>query len=292
MKLSRPDNERALQIYKTFTAQTEDVLQFLDVAARFEAATHLEIPSLQHASTDLTHLLEDDLNDADVERRHREYLEGKEATDRGSQTPSTTHTSAKTALASKPMPSLPKVETESETQAPLLDLFESIESPQILQMSFQAGQQQQRQQSGFYPQQSNFEQQPLLPQQAGFPQPVDMGSAFSLQASYPLTQPLPQVRTTFGSYSPQLQSHGLRSSSEPISQNNIAMFPQLPSLSCAQPLQPHSTNPFRQRMIAPSPTGTTVVPGSLQRPEMDPFDSASAALLPQREQSRPPTAHH
>lgn len=76
-EMSRPDSERALEIYKTFTSQTEEVVAYLGVARRFEAATRLEIPKLKHASTDLTRLLEDDLNDPDFDLRRNEYLAQK-----------------------------------------------------------------------------------------------------------------------------------------------------------------------------------------------------------------------
>ena len=76
-EMSRPDSERALEIYKTFTAQTEEVVSYLGVARRFENATRLEIPKLKHASTDLTRLLEDDLNDPDFDLRRNEYLAQK-----------------------------------------------------------------------------------------------------------------------------------------------------------------------------------------------------------------------
>ncbi len=81
--MSRPDSERALQIYKTFSAQTEEVVKFLGVARHFEYATRLEIPNLKHASTDLTQLLEDDLKDPDFDQRRREYQLQKRRKDSG-----------------------------------------------------------------------------------------------------------------------------------------------------------------------------------------------------------------
>jgi len=109
--MSRPDSERALKIYKTFSAQTEEVVKFLGVARHFEAATRLEIPNLKHASTDLTRLLEDDLNDPDFDIRRREFQVQKDAKRSGR----STSTAPKiTADKSKPV----KNNTTSQSAAP------------------------------------------------------------------------------------------------------------------------------------------------------------------------------
>src|SRR4051794_6793307 len=99
--MSRPDSIRALAIYKTFTKQTEEVVQFLGVARHFQSATRLEIPKLKHASTDLARLLEDDLNDPDFDLRRREYLAKK-----GVRVPPSMEASANND-APKPAPSAP-----------------------------------------------------------------------------------------------------------------------------------------------------------------------------------------
>lgn len=120
-EMSRPDSEHALRIYKTFTVQTEEVVKVLHVARRFEAATRLEIPDFEHASTDLTRLLEDDLNSPDFEVRRREYLAAKEAKRRGGPIYSTCSTPNKTALTSKPMLSLLQTQAETKSAAASLD---------------------------------------------------------------------------------------------------------------------------------------------------------------------------
>jgi hypothetical protein len=191
--MSRPDSERALQIYKTFTAQTEEVVKFLGVARHFEAATRLEIPKLKHASTDLARLLEDDLNDPDFDLRRKEYLAQKEAKKSGrSGTSSASKLTASASKAdtskssSKPEQAAPKQESKGPP-ADLIDFFGSIEQNQQPmaqsapmqqpnfqqpQMQFQQTGFQPQQPSAFYPQQTGYTQQP---QQTGFSQPSTLG---------------------------------------------------------------------------------------------------------------------
>ena len=79
MELSRPDAQRALSIYKTFTKQTDKVVQYLSIARHYEHATRLEIPTIKHAPTGLAAQLEAYLNDADFEINRRQYLVQAEA---------------------------------------------------------------------------------------------------------------------------------------------------------------------------------------------------------------------
>ena len=287
-EMSRPDSERALEIYKTFTSQTEEVVAYLGVARRFEAATRLEIPKLKHASTDLTRLLEDDLNDPDFDLRRNEYLAQKH--------PGRGRTSSYGG-GSRPAPS-PKTTSNRPQTAPkpekkpdppeLIDFFGSIEEPatQENQMRQQQLQHQQNmafqqagfqpQQTGFQPQQTGFYQQQTgfqQPQQTGFQQPQQTGfqqSAFGgsfsqqsqnlfgqPQAPQPL-QPTP-TGAGFAGYTAQPQSYGYQNNLASIPQSNVASFP--PQQQPQQPqqpqqLQPQPTNPFRQSMMMSMPTGS------------------------------------
>ncbi|KAJ5468294.1 hypothetical protein N7475_006046 [Penicillium sp. IBT 31633x] len=168
-EMSRPDSVRALAIYKTFTKQTEEVVQFLGVARHFQSATRLEIPKLKHASTDLARLLEDDLNDPDFDLRRREYLAKK-----GVRIPPSMENSA-TSDVSKPMPNAPMQTQPKQAEQPkpvpvdLIDFFDSIEENQQPmgqpQTQYQQPGFQQQSQQSFYPQQSGFQQQPQAIQQ-------------------------------------------------------------------------------------------------------------------------------
>lgn len=293
--MSRPDSERALAIYKTFTKQTEEVVQFLGVARHFQSATRLEIPKLKHASTDLARLLEDDLNDPDFDLRRREYLAEKGIKKEG-RAPTSGVESAKaepsSSNQSKPMSNQPKQpETQKQPPADLIDFFESIEQNQqpmaqptgtpYQQTGFQ---QQQQPQQAFYPQQTAFPQQPQVTgygQQnlygPGLPQ-QNTGNPFGQQQIPPQPQPLQSMPTGagFGGYTAQPQSYGFQSQLAPIPQDAVPSFPQQPQqLQQPQALQPQhtGTNPFRQSMMMNNPTGgAPAAPAApLQRQNTNPF---------------------
>ncbi|KAL9005001.1 MAG: hypothetical protein Q9188_002215 [Gyalolechia gomerana] len=149
-EMSKYDAERAFKIYRTFSKQTDQVVQFLSVARQYENATRLEIPKLKHAPTSLTSSLEEYLNDADFEVNRRQYLaqqeakKGKKPTasiptkstpDMNKNVPNKDFPSSKlaaTAPAAKPQ--------EAKGPAPdLIDFFDSIEQKQQ-PMTFQAQQ--------------------------------------------------------------------------------------------------------------------------------------------------------
>ncbi|KAF3387743.1 hypothetical protein F1880_000618 [Penicillium rolfsii] len=310
-EMSRPDSERALAIYKTFTKQTEEVVQFLGVARHFQSATRLEIPKLKHASTDLARLLEDDLNDPDFDLRRREYLAGKGIKKDGRAATS----GAESAFAepsssnhSKPVPQPPKP-AEAPKQAPtdLIDFFESIEQNQqpMAQPAGVAYQQtgfqpQQQPQQGFYPQQTGFPQQP---QATGYGQQNQYGQGFAQQNTgnpfgqqqiQPQAQPLQSMPTGagFGGYTAQPQSYGYQTQLAPIPQNAVPSFPQQPQqLQQPQALQPQhtGTNPFRQSMLLNNPTGgAPPAPASpLQRQNTNPFAKRLSMAQPNYNQGAP-----
>ncbi|KAL3446544.1 ANTH domain-containing protein [Aspergillus insuetus] len=313
-EMSRPDSERALEIYKTFAAQTEEVVKFLGVARHFQSATRLEIPKLKHASTDLTRLLEDDLNDPDFNLRRREYLarQGKGGS-------SSAFTAAASSTENKPTtntettPARPKTEPSQQTKtnpSNLMDFFDSIEAPaqpqQQLQQQPQAMQFQQMgfpgQQPGFYPQQQGFpQQQPgFPPQQTGFeqqPQSTGYGQPgpfgpFAAQNPNQFGQqqvPAPLQATPtgagFGGYSPQTQAQVYQSQLPPIPQNNVAAFPQQQLSPNA--LQPQTTNPFRQSMLMSAPTGSASPASPISRQNTNPFAKRLSTVNPSFSPSAP-----
>ncbi|KAJ5669071.1 hypothetical protein N7462_010141 [Penicillium macrosclerotiorum] len=290
-EMSRPDSERALAIYKMFTKQTEDVVQFLGVARHFQSATRLEIPNLKHASTGLAELLEADLNDPDFDLRRREYLAGKgiKKEGRAPTTVATPSASNEPQSTSKP----PKLPEPQKAPAPdLIDFFESIDQNQQ-PMTQQPGMQyqqtafQQQPQQVFYPQQTGYPQQPQVtgygqqnPYGQGFPQ-QNTGNPFGQQqVQQQVQQPAPPLQATptgagFGGYTPQPQQYGYPGQLAPIPQNGVATFPQQQPAQQLQPLQPQTTgtNPFRQSMLlAQQQTGGPPPPAApLQRQNTNPF---------------------
>lgn len=301
-EMSRPDSERALQIYKTFTAQTDEVVKFLGVARHFEAATRLEIPKLKHASTDLARLLEDDLNDPDFEIRRKEYLAQKEARKKGTTSASSKSAGNESKSANSNSNSESKsdqAEQKRENKGPpqdLIDFFESIEQNQQpmaqlpMQQPFQQPQMQfqqtgfQPQQPGFMPQQPGFQQQP---QQTGFGQPTGFGGSFGQQVNNPFAQqqppqPLQPTPTGagFGGYTAQPQSYGFQTTLSSIPQNGVATFPQQQQpMQTGQPQQ--STNPFRQSSLVSTPTGN-----QLNRQNTNPFARRMSIANPQFQQNQ------
>ncbi|THC98901.1 hypothetical protein EYZ11_001614 [Aspergillus tanneri] len=297
-EMSRPDSERALEIYKVFTTQTEEVVKFLGVARHFQSATRLEIPKLKHASTDLTRLLEDDLNDPDFDLRRRDYLasKGKSGGPAPKVTASNTGgTGNRVVNNSNPAPprpqtadpSLPKKETPSD----LIDFFDTIEpTPQTMatqqfhqpqfQQQPQAMQFQQtgfqQQQPGFYSQQTGFQQ---ATQQTG----VAQAGSFVQQNHNPFgqqqaPQPLQATPTGagFGGYTPQPQTYA-QTGLAPNPQTHLSPFPQQ-----QQPQQQQqTTNPFRQSMLMSTPTGSSLSPTQLNRMSTNPFARRLSVANPQ-----------
>ncbi|KAE8354001.1 ANTH domain-containing protein [Aspergillus coremiiformis] len=303
-EMSRPDSERALEIYKTFAQQTEEVVKFLGVARHFQAATRLEIPKLKHASTDLTRLLEDDLNDPDFDQRRREYLFRKGGK---SGSPGPTFASGPTAAAgnrsvSNPNPPRPQAQPapqKKDNPADLIDFFDSIDpQPTAQQNPMQQAQatQFQPQQPAFYPQQTGFQQQA---QPTGFGQPMPVGDPFAQPSTNPFGPPQAQQQQPlqptspgagFGGYSGQPQTYGFQGNIAPIPQDNGGPFsPQQQPMSSAQ-LQPQSTNPFRQSMLMSTPTGTGLSTSQLNRQSTNPFARRlSSVNPPQFNGGTPPT---
>ena len=240
-EMSKVDAERALNIYKTFSKQTDNVVAFLGVARQYESATRIVIPKLKHAPTGLTASLEEYLNDPDFEINRRQYLAQQEAKKNGKARPF-----------DKPKPSeLPAVPSEPKAQAQtkqepkklekdLIDFFASIEDvgqnqqtmaqhPPQTYPNTQFPQQQFQQQTGLFQPQTAFPQQQVAsPQQYGNPFGQPNGDIFGQQQ---LQQPQ-QIQTNFtgvgfGGYTPQpqQQSYGFQPTLSSIPQNGTAAFP-------------------------------------------------------------------
>ncbi|MCJ1471931.1 hypothetical protein MMC13_000572 [Lambiella insularis] len=170
-EMSKYDADRALGIYKTFSKQTNEVVDFLGVARQYENATRLEIPKLKHAPTSLTSSLEEYLHDPDFEINRRQYLAQQEAkkggkfSSKGNREPLSDFgkLSINKASSSQSFPETkpsqaPVTKQEPKGPAPdLIDFFESIEQnqqpmaafPQQQISNFQSVPQYQYQQQGF-----------------------------------------------------------------------------------------------------------------------------------------------
>lgn len=272
-EMSRPDAERALEIYKTFGKQTDQVVQYLSLARQYETSTRLEVPKLKHAPTTLTASLEEYLNDPDFEINRRQYLAQQEAKRTGkpmpvsttTKTSSTTHERPVKTESTFPAPANKPVQAAPKGPAPdLIDFFESIEQNQ--QPMAQPNQPPQQFQQGFAPQ-PQYAQFQAAPQQTGY------NPFFQSQMmQQPQVQQQPQLQTDFtgagfGGYGAQPQqpqqanAFQLSSPLSSIPQNGVADFQNPGQLqSPVQHLQPQqtSTNPFRQSMMPTGPSSPPV----------------------------------
>ena len=297
--MSKYDAERALTIYKTFTKQTNLVVEFLSTARHYENATRLEIPKLKHAPTSLTASLEEYLNDPDFETNRRQYLaqqDGRKANkksainaaadsgfksqpiNKGSS--NTGFSESKPAQATEPTKSLPK------SPAPdLIDFFDSIEQNQTTMAT------QSQQQVPQYQPAPAFSQSQQISQQTGFPpqqaQQV-FGQQQAQQTGFGLQQAQPTGFASVQGFGPQnaqqapsqTQNNGFVGSSNPFGQ------PQT-----QQPVQPNFTGvgfggytnqPLQQQQdifAVPQNNGTAVSPQQ-QPPQQQQFNHSQQAFAP------------
>ncbi|KAG5935045.1 hypothetical protein E4U53_000538 [Claviceps sorghi] len=302
-EMSKTDAERALDIYRTFTRQTDHVVQYLSSARLHEHYTRVEVPKLKHAPVNLGRQLEEYLNDADFEIHRRQYLAEQDAKrNGGSRTakPELAKPLAKppssAANGNNPFPSVPEAKNEAKPQAnkgpdpDLIDFFDSIEenqttmrvnSPPGTAAPFQPQQTGMpsapdafaRQQAGFVPH-DMFQQQ----QQQQQPQQQIVGGFIS-----PPPQPLQPNFTGagFGGFTPQQPSFqpgalgSIPQHSEALFQNQAQLLqnqqPQPSQVQLGQPNAlvptPTGTNPFRQSMMMQK-TGMQANPSPYSSPPL------------------------
>lgn len=288
--MSKYDAERALNIYKIFSKQTNLVVDYLSTARSYENATRLEIPKLKHAPTSLTGALEEYLNDPDFEINRRQYLaqqksqkgqknlsngngESSKAQPSRAQPQVDTNLPSNAPLAAPPTPAKP----EPTGPAPdLIDLFDSIEQnqqpmatqsqPQI--SGYQLGPQyyqspEQQQQTGFPPQTQNF----FAVNGNAEQQTANSFSPFA-QSNLPTQaqiQPVPGPIFSgagLGNFSQSPYTSNQTSYPGPVP-NNYQDYAR-PQTSSGGNQQAQSTNPFRQSVLPqpsiPSPSATNVPP--------------------------------
>ncbi|KAI9051974.1 hypothetical protein LZ554_004228 [Drepanopeziza brunnea f. sp. 'monogermtubi'] len=283
-EMSRPDAERALEIYKNFTRQTEFVVQYLVTARQYEHQTRLEVPKLKHAPVHLAKQLGDYLLEPDFEVNRRQYiaeLESKRNRTNGASSKSiaaaTKSDSEARSGAGKAFPDAPPITMKPAAQPgkgpelDLIDFFESIEQnqqPLAIQSGMQQGPQfdngvpfqmqsppQQILDNGFVQQQTGFQGGPNPFHQ----QPQQVQPPFSI--GFP-AQPGP-VQTNFtgsgfGGFSPQPSSFQPGNLSS-IPQDTPASFQQVPQqqmpMANLQTGAQQTTNPFRQSMMTANTTG-------------------------------------
>lgn len=317
--MSKPDATRALAIYRTFARQTESVVQYLSLARAHEHSTRLEIPKVKHAPTSLAASLEEYLNDKDFEINRRQYIAEKEAKKNGGKPANGASNGASKATEPRPTTSSqPASQSATQSQAapkvnpnaPLIDLFASLEDNQQTMATQVPMPQQYPQQTGFDPtfQQQGFQQPAFqMPQQTandmGFAQQQQPFMPQNTQGTNPFQMQQQQQQQIqpqftgagFGGYTPQPFSP--QNSLAPIPQNGVPDFSQQQQMqipTIAEPLQQQqaSTNPFRQSMLPSMPGATEpkllsnpTGASSLNRSATNPFAKQSTGF---QQQSPPP----
>ncbi|KAL2122825.1 hypothetical protein VTJ04DRAFT_3280 [Mycothermus thermophilus] len=288
-ELSKTDAERAMSIYRTFTKQTDYVVQYLSVARQYEHHTRVEVPKLKHAPVNLGRQLEEYLRDPDFEIHRRQYLaeqEAKKSNKGGSSgssknrvdVPKMSSSSSTSRLQQQQQQSQPsKPEPAKGPDVDLIDFFESIEQNQTtmaVQPQAQAQPQVQLQpqptvQMGMSP----WGPTPFQPQQQaqnGFvsqPTGFQTGLAFQPQnqavfSAVPQTAPQMQPAFTgagFGGFTSQPQQVFQTSSLSSIPQDSVATFQPAvtPTMTGLQVPQQQTNNPFRASMLMNQTTGAT-----------------------------------
>ena len=243
--MSKYDAERALTIYKTFTKQTNMVVEFLSTARHYENATRLEIPKLKHAPTSLTASLEEYLNDPDFEVNRRQYLaqqDGKKgrkksaidaAADSGFKSQPVNKGSSDTGFKeSKPSQSTEPAKPAAKSPAPdLIDFFDSIEQNQTTMAT-----QSQQQAPQFQPA-PQFVQQPQMPQQSGFPpeQAQQIFGQQQAQTGFGLQQAQPAGFASVQGFSPQSTQQAQPASQPNAFNGSTNPFAPIQSPQSAQP---------------------------------------------------------
>ena len=266
--MSKPDAERALAIYKTFSKQTGQVVEFLSVARRHENSTRLEIPTLKHAPTSLTGSLEEYLNDPDFEINRRQYLAQKEAKKGGKvftkdATPDFNRlnlngSSSKAASnTAKPPQAATAQKTEAKGPAPdLIDFFESIEQNQQSMVSQPQPQFTNIQSVPQY----QFQQQPFQNPQAQPPQMANQSFGSTNPFASMVSQQQPQAAN---------QPNNTGFGGPPQTQNT--------HFSPTQAISPSQTTPFQQQPFVTGQPGP-FTNGMLQQSQQQPFINGSQPL--------------
>ncbi|RQM05634.1 hypothetical protein DH86_00003419, partial [Scytalidium sp. 3C] len=248
--MSKTDAERAMEIYRTFTKQTDFVVGYLGTARQYEHQTRVEVPKLKHAPVNLGKQLEDYLMDPDFEVNRRQYLaeqEAKKGKNGGKPFPSSSKNEAdsKPTTSKSTFPDVSKAQpAQSKPAQPakgpdpdLIDFFDSIEQNQQTMAT-----------------QPSF-QQTAAPQFASsnpFPVQQAPGNLSSIPqdttASFPQQGLQPQIGQQTGA--PQ-STNPFRASMMLSNTTGIGGAGFSPTASTTSPINRQSTNPFAKSTLSP-----------------------------------------
>lgn len=139
-EMSKPDAERALELYKRFVWQTERVVAYLKATRKVSYGLKMSVPRLQHAPVSLASSLEEYLKDPNFEKNRAEYIrkKGRGTPERETEPAKRTEESKKSEEPGKTHTELEKNGTDAKTRVPagvsgnkaLEDFFEALEGGQ------------------------------------------------------------------------------------------------------------------------------------------------------------------
>ena len=300
-----------MDIYRTFTRQTDFVVQYLSIARQYEHHTRVEVPKLKHAPVNLGRQLEEYLKDPDFEIHRRQYLaeleakKSKGASGGGSsklfknETASKADTAKAFSTVNGSQQSSKPAEPAKGPDQDLIDFFDSIEQNQTTMAVQPQPQAQAPLQTSVNPwANTGFQMQPsgqmpangFMAQPTGFvnngglQQPNMTGFVQQQQPQQPQQMQPNFTGAGFGGFSPQ--SAFQPTSLSPIQQATPASF-QTASPTGFQTLQTpqQTTNPFRQSMFmtgqmtgqpaSPPVQSFAPNPQPLQRQATNPFARTS-----------------
>ncbi|KAI0158228.1 putative clathrin binding protein [Xylariaceae sp. FL1272] len=297
-EMSKPDADRAMNIYRAFTRNTDSVVQYLTVARQWEPHTRVEVPKLKHAPVNLGRQLEDYLSDPDFEVNRRQYIAEQQIKKKGGLSSkgdkSTADSRNEASRAFQPSNGSSSVAPRppQATKGPdpdLIDFFDSIEHnqtslgaqpqppPQAQPLSMNT--------SNPWPtgmqQPSQFQPTGQLSGNGFISQPTGFANNSPFQQTNVggYQQPPPQIPAQmqpsftgagFGGYTPQQSFTPNMLGSIP--QDSVASF-QTGTLSSPMQTGQQTTNPFRASMMMANTTGT---PNSFSTPT-----SPQAQIQPQ-----------
>ncbi|KAK4681856.1 hypothetical protein QC764_111210 [Podospora pseudoanserina] len=301
-ELSKTDAERAMDIYRTFTRQTDYVVQYLSTARQYEHHTRVEVPKLKHAPVNLGRQLEEYLKDPDFEIHRRQYLaelEAKKSSKGGSSGASklpkfdafeTKASSSTSAPASQPAQTSQAAAPAKGPDVNLIDFFESIEQNQTT-LAVQG----QTQQAQAQPQQQQQQQQQQTQMQMGMspwgPAPFQPQQPLQQQQQFPqngfVASPVHQFQTGVPfqqqgqpAFSPQQTAQPVQQAFTGVGFGGFSPQPQVG-------FQPGSLAPIQQDTVANFQTGAPTFQGGLQAPQQNTNPFRQSMLMNQQQTGSP-----
>ncbi|GMM32011.1 Yap1801 protein [Martiniozyma asiatica (nom. inval.)] len=289
-ELSKPDAQRAFDIYVNFTNLTKQVVAFLRVAKHLEKITKAKVPVIRHAQTSLTDSLKAYLDDPDFDITRRQYLaerefvnvRNKSASPSKKQLQPPQQQQFKNVSPEKPLPKEPSQPVDN-----LLNLQDQFQQQHAAQVQVQVqgqGQGQLSQPQLSIPAVPIVQMDTGLPfQQTGFNpftnmnmmsfsnQPAQMAAvseqpALLLQQQFTSQQNLPHINAQFTQQPAQLQPQFTQPIQPHLVHSMTHQFTAQPTIPETVPLQQQFTSQTNAQPVAAAPQSFNSIPAPAPAP--------------------------